>query len=254
MRILMALEATRSPAFCAASRRGNRSSSSPGRMAGARRNEPPGVPMRSSAGRGLGHVRQRIDVESADDARIQALEIEHPDVAVQARDRTRARARPAEPRARWSRRSAPWARRYRASRARSDRRSRRRQCWLRLDPASFPPADCARRPIEPDPASSRCRRRVAHRCARRGRTPADRGDSCAWISCMSIPRIAFDGLAFSEHAACHGIERIVLHAHKGAAQEIDPIQHDAAGYGGLPAPEVALGLADADGCRHRDPD
>ena len=31
----------------------------------------------------IGDVGQRIDIERADDARIQALEIEHPDVAVQ---------------------------------------------------------------------------------------------------------------------------------------------------------------------------
>ncbi len=62
-----------------------------------------------------------------------------------------------------------------------------------------------------------------------------------------IPSIAFDGLAFAEHAAGHGIERIVLHAHEGTAKEIYPIQHHAAGYGRLPATEVALGLAQPDG-------
>ncbi len=63
----------------------------------------------------------------------------------------------------------------------------------------------------------------------------------------SIPHVAFDGFAFSEHAACHGIERIVFHAHEGTAKQIYPIQHDAPRYGGLPATEVPLGLAQPDG-------
>ena len=76
----MACDATASPARFAASRRGNSSSSMRGRIAGSRRNAPPGVSIRSSPGSRCRDVRERIDVERADDARIQALEVEHPDV------------------------------------------------------------------------------------------------------------------------------------------------------------------------------
>ena len=48
--------------------------------------------------RGVATYDERIDVERADDARIQALEVEHPDVAMQAGDAARARGRLVAPR------------------------------------------------------------------------------------------------------------------------------------------------------------
>ncbi len=174
----MAFDATLSPAFCAASRRGNSSSSKPGRIAGSRRNDPPGSLDEILARRRLRHVRQRIDVERADDARIQALEVEHPHVPVQAGYPAPAHNRPAERRTRWSHPSAPSARRCGAFRARSDTRSRTTRCSRRHDPASCRPADCARRRAARDRACGRCRRRAASPCARRARRPAGRSDSC----------------------------------------------------------------------------
>jgi len=52
-------------------------------MAGARLNEPPGVSIRSSPASGAS-TYDRVDVERADDVGVQALEVEYPDVAVQA--------------------------------------------------------------------------------------------------------------------------------------------------------------------------
>ncbi len=55
----------------------------------------------------------------------------------------------------------------------------------------------------------------------------------------------FTRLAFAEHGARHGIERVVLHAHEGAAQQIDAVEHDSSGNRRLAAAEVTLRLANA---------
>ena len=88
--------------------------------------------------RGHGHVAHGIDVESANDAGVEALEIEHPDVASADPLRTRARGRLVARRARASRRPARSVRRCARARARRDTGSRTRRCWRRPDRASCP--------------------------------------------------------------------------------------------------------------------
>ena len=84
---------------------------------------------------------QGVDLERADEARVQALEVEHDDVRVEPGHATRARARPPAaprpaPRARWGRprRRRPSSERYRKSKAAIEPETRsggRPVSWLR---------------------------------------------------------------------------------------------------------------------------
>ena len=44
---------------------------------------------------------------------------------------------------------------------------------------------------------------------------------------------AGDRLALAQHRARDGVEAVVVHAHEGAAQQADPVEHDAAGHARL---------------------
>ena len=61
----------------------------------------------------------------------------------------------------------------------------------------------------------------------------------------AILHLTTQGLAFAEHLTPHRIERIVIHADEGTAQQIDSIEHDAPRDARLAAAKVAFGLADA---------
>ena len=61
----------------------------------------------------------------------------------------------------------------------------------------------------------------------------------------AITHVAGDGLAFAEHLARHGVERVIVHADEGTAQQIDAVEHQTAGDARLTAAEIALGFADA---------
>ena len=43
------------------------------------------------------------------------------------------------------------------------------------------------------------------------------------------PAVAGERLAFAQHRARHRVEAVVVHPDEGAAQELDPVEHDAAG-------------------------
>jgi hypothetical protein len=62
----------------------------------------------------------------------------------------------------------------------------------------------------------------------------------------AIPNVTLHGLAFAQHLPRHGVERVVVHPHEGAAQEIDAVEDETAGNRGLAAAEVAFCLAEAD--------
>ena len=126
-------------------------------------------------GAGSRDVRQRIDVERADDARIQALEVEHPDVRVQARRAARARGRPAARRARASRSSARSARRCRSCSS-SLRYRKSNDAMLAATRSGVMPVELAARERERHEirASRRSDTRAAHPCAHTARTPAGR--------------------------------------------------------------------------------
>ena len=226
----MAFEATSSPAFCARFAPRKQLIQQPRQD---RRRAPERAARRAGSGprRGAGsaHVRQRIDVERADDARIQALEIEHPDVAVQPRCAARARARPAAPRARASRSSArvgatmprfSSSLRYTKSNEAmlaATRSGVMPASWLRANASRTRSSFCTISIREP---------RIGARVQRERRqivpiVVQDLADA--------IPHVALDRLAFAEHLARHRIERIVLHAHERAAQQIDAIEHHATG-------------------------
>ena len=59
-----------------------------------------------------------------------------------------------------------------------------------------------------------------------------------------VAGVADECLAFAEHFTCNRVERIIVHAHERAPQEVDAVEHDAAGDRRLAAAEVALGLAE----------
>ena len=63
----------------------------------------------------------------------------------------------------------------------------------------------------------------------------------------SVADVAGDCLALAEHFARHGIERVLVHAHERASQQVDAIEHQAAGNRGLAAAEIALRLAQEEG-------
>ena len=205
------------------------------------------------AGRRARHVAEGVDVERADEARIQALEVEHPDVAS---------AVPAYGSSTWPPCCAACTRESslrtvgatmpRRSSSLRDRESRRTRCSPRRGRASCRSSGCARMRAAPGSASRRCRRRAARRCARIARTPRDRACSCAG-SRRDRDRAASptQRLALAEHLTCDRVERIVVHAHERAAQQVDAVEHDAARHRRLAAAEVALGLAEAQRRRRR---
>ena len=61
----------------------------------------------------------------------------------------------------------------------------------------------------------------------------------------AIAHVALDGLAFAQHLPRHGVERVVVHPHEGAAQQVDAVEDETAGNRGLAAAEIAFGLAQA---------
>src|SRR6185503_1855515 len=61
----------------------------------------------------------------------------------------------------------------------------------------------------------------------------------------AVAHVAGDSFAFAQYFAGDGIERVVVHADEGAAQQIDAVQHQPAGNRSLPAAKVAFGLAQA---------
>ncbi len=61
----------------------------------------------------------------------------------------------------------------------------------------------------------------------------------------AIAHVALHGLAFTEHLPCHGVERVVVHPHERAAQQVDAVEDETAGNRGLATAEIAFGLAQA---------
>ena len=145
----------------------------------SRRNAPPGVSIRSSPGSRRCDVRQRVDVERADDARIEALEIEHPDVAMHAGERFE------HVPALLGGIHARVARRARSARRSSALQLAQVQEIERCDAGG----DAIWRHAGQLAASERQRHdvellddlvaRVAHRCVHRAQTREGRADSCA---------------------------------------------------------------------------
>ncbi len=61
----------------------------------------------------------------------------------------------------------------------------------------------------------------------------------------AITHVPGDGLAFAENLARHGVERVIVHAYEGPAQQVDAVEHEAARNARLSAAEIAFGFADA---------
>ena len=64
---------------------------------------------------------------------------------------------------------------------------------------------------------------------------------------QAVTRGGRHGLAFPEHFARHGIERIIVHADECTAQQVDAVEHETPRDARLAAAEIAFGLADAHG-------
>ncbi len=188
-------------------------------------------------GRRIGRERERIDVERADQARIQTLEVEHPHVVVHARPRfehvatglRREHARVVAAHARRNdaalvelgeiqeveRRDAGGdAIRSHAGEFAARHRQRDQIQFL---------ADLERKP------------RIGTGIQREARqillVPLhDLADA--------IVRVAFQRLAFAQHFARHRIERVVVEAHERAADQIDAVEHEPPRNAGAAAAEI----------------
>src|SRR5258708_30035787 len=61
----------------------------------------------------------------------------------------------------------------------------------------------------------------------------------------AITHVPGNGLALAENLARNRVERVVVHAYEGAAQQVDAVEHEAARNAGLAAAKIAFGFADA---------
>ncbi len=190
------------------------------------------------------HVTHGVDVEGADDARVQALEIEHPDVAVQARfglEHVAAllrdmHARVAAPHARGDEVDAlelGQIEEVEGGDARRDAvRGHARELAAgegELDEAQF---------LRDAEGESGIRARIQREGRQIVLVVVDDFR-------QAVTRRRAHRLAFAEHFARDRIERIVIHADERAAQQVDAVEHQTARDARLAAAEIALGFADS---------
>ena len=177
------------------------------------------------------HEVQRIDLEGADQARVQALEVEHHDVRVEAGQRLE--HVPAALRLH-DRRTARDARapRRRAGPAPTGTGSRRRRSSADTRSGGRPVSRL--RSTASSTSRSRSRISSASRASvRLYSTKRGRSSSKSRRISLGPVRAPASGLALAQHRARDGVERVVVHADEGAAQELDAVEHDAAGHAGL---------------------
>jgi hypothetical protein len=61
----------------------------------------------------------------------------------------------------------------------------------------------------------------------------------------AITDVPGNGLSLAENLARHSVERVIVHAYEGTAQQVDAVEHEAARNARLAAAEIAFGFADA---------
>ncbi len=187
-------------------------------------------------------IGQWIDVERADDAGVQALEVEHPDVAM-------------EPGA-WLEDVASLLGGMNTRVIAAHGRSHDTPALELREIKKVEGGDTRRHPVgcharkltprerQPDevefPGDLKSKARVSARvlCECRQVVLVVMDDLAD-----AIADIATDRFAFSEHFSRHRVQRVVVHAHERATQQVDAVQHQATGDRGLPAAEVAFRLA-----------
>ncbi len=194
------------------------------------------------------HIRQRIDVEGADDARVQALEIEHPDVAVQTGHGFQHMT---------ALLGGMNARIVGAHGRRND-----------APPLEFGQVqkiegrDARRHAIGGHTGEPAARPRELHEIEPRHDLVGEPriGTRIERERCEVVPvvmddfrdpvmYVAGDRFPLAEDLTRDGVERILIHAHESSAQQVDAIQHQTAGNRSLAAAKITLRLAQADRTR-----
>jgi hypothetical protein len=175
--------------------------------------------------RRLRDERQRIDVERADQAGVQALEVEHPDVAMHTRERLQdvsALLRGVHPRV-----------------ARAHAGSDDLQPLQLAQIQEIEGGDAGGDAIRRHAGQFAARERELHDVeflddlVREPRIRARVQRECGQVMTIvvhdladPIAHVAGDCLAFAEHLACDRVERVVIHADERAAQQVDAIEHE----------------------------
>src|SRR5688572_24057130 len=193
-------------------------------------------------------VRQWVDIEGADDARVQASEVEDPDVVVQpchGLEHVATLLRDVDTRVGSAHAGCHYPQRLEIAQVEKvERRDARRHAIGRhAGQAAAREGQRYQVQLVNDVMGEP---RVGARVER------ERGKVLAIVVqdlAETIAHVALDGLAFAQHPACHGVERVVIHSYEGAAEEVDAVEHQATRDRGLATAEVALGFAEADRAR-----
>ncbi len=196
-------------------------------------------------GIGVGHEAEGVDVEGADQARVQALEIEYPDVVVQAHPRFQ------HVPARLGRVHAGVPGPHRRSGMAAPAQGRQIKKVEGGDAGSHPIRGHAGEAAARDGQIHQVE--PLHDLERQPSVgPGIAGEGVEILPMVAenltdpVTHVPGHGLAFSQHLAGHRVQAVVFHAHEGAPQQIHPVQHQPAGHAGAAAAEVPLSAPDPD--------
>ena len=194
---------------------------------------------------------QRVDIERADDARIEALEIEYPDILVNPGDGFEDVASGLATRDLGV--VGSYRRRHDTTSAQRRQVQEVEGCNACRNPVRRHACQAAARQgkgnevefLDDFEREARIRSCVLGEC-REVVAVAGQDVVCA-IACRVLDPGTERHLPFAEYLAGHAVERIIVEPLKGAAQEIHAVEHEATGNGGLPTAEIPASRTHAHG-------